>query len=320
MAGLKSTNAVAAFAMLLTGCAQVSEDRLPAVPAESVGVIDTHYHAAWQNGDDAAGLEARLEEMDAKGISVSALFVTSEDDLDLWFDAAPRRFIAGPMFPCPPLDGEQLFCFDDNDGWPDLAWVERELQSGRIGLLGELTLNYYGIPPTDPRLDPYFALAARYDVPVLAHTNSGPPPRRGPRRYEGCCPDYDPAMGDPALWRPVLEKYPGMRLVLQHSGFPYPAGPGGKVYLEETFALMRDYPDVYADMSVLNALWDEDSYRLAMQKVVEAGMIERIMFGSDNNDPTVVFERLARMEFLSDTDRRAILHDNAARFFRLDAR
>ena len=127
-------------------------------------------------------------------------------------------------------------------------------------------------------------------------------------------------MGDPDLWRPVLERYPDLKLVLQHSGFPYPAGPDGKVYLAQTIALLRDYPQVMIDVSILDSVWDEDSYRLGMTRFQEAGVLDRIMFGSDNTDAAIVFERLGRLEFLDESERRAILYDNAARFFGLEQR
>lgn len=258
-----------------------------------------------------------MAEMDEHNIVLSVLSITSQDDLDYWLEAGKGRFLAGPMLPCPMLDDKQRFCFDETGGWPDLDWLEREMASGRVTILGELALNYYGIPPSDPRLEPYYELATKYDVPVLAHTNSGPPPKRGPRRYNGCCPSFDGSMGDPALWRPVLEKFPKLRLVLQHTGFPYPASPGGKVYLEETVALMRDYPQVHADMSVLNSIWDEESHRMGLKRLHDEGLVNRILFATDNNDPGISLGRLAGMDFLSQEERRGILYDNAARFFRI---
>ncbi|WP_260482659.1 amidohydrolase family protein [Sphingomicrobium flavum] len=305
---------VSACILCLAGCASVSSGNASAKPK----IFDAHYHASWQLSDDAAARDERIAQMRAHNIVGTTLFITSRDDLDHWPSGLPGRVIAGPMMPCPPLTAEQLFCFDDAEGWPDLGWLESELQAGRIGLIGELPTTYFPIAPSDPRLDPYFALAIKYDVPVLSHTNAGPPPKLGPRRFEGCCPDFDGRMGDPDLWRPVLQKYPEMRLVLQHVGFPFPAAPGAENYLDATVQLLKDYPGVYADMSVLNALWDEESHMMGVQRFVEEGLIDRVMFATDNNDPAIIIDRLERLDVLTDAHRQGIYYDNAARFFRFE--
>lgn len=302
-------------AMLMAAC-QARNDESASAAIEPV--IDAHHHADWPGKDDQPALEATLAEMDENNIVLTALFITTPDDVENWIEAAPGKFIAGVLLPCPPLTEGTLFCFPDTDGWPDKEWLEAGFQSGAIGGLGEMTLNYYGIPATDPRLDDYWELAAKYDVPVFVHTNAGPPPGAGPRHYDGCCPNFDGAMGDPSLLRPALERYPELRVSLQHSGFPVSAAPGGKDYLEETLSLMRDYPNVYADMTVLNSLWDEESHREALHRFIDEGMADRIMFGTDNQPAASIIARLNSFEFLTDAQRRGILYDNAARFLRLD--
>ncbi len=146
------------------------------------------------------------------------------------------------------------------------------------------------------------------------------PPARGPAATRTAVPIFDGEMGNPALMRPVLERFPTLRVVLQHSGFPYPAAPGGRTYWDETISLMRDYPNVYADMAVLNGVWDEESHRMALKRFVDEGLIDRIMFGSDNFPVDKIIARLRAIEFLTDAQRTGILHDNAARFLRLDDR
>lgn len=319
-----TTMALVLVSLVLTACQSVSpalrtaEQEAPAAPLRG-GIIDSHAHAGWPGTDDADQRAQRLAEMDANGVALSVLFITTPDDLEKWAAKAPGRFIAGPMFPCPQLDAERMFCFPETGGWPDPAWLEGELKSGRIGLLGELIFNYAGIAPADLRMDAYWALAAKYDVPVMVHTNGGPGPGLGPRRFAGCCPDYDENLGDPDLMRPVLARYPNLRVSLQHSGFPEPSTPGGKVYLDQTVGLMRDYPNVYADMSVLDSAWEPELHAIGLKRLLDAGLGDRIMFGSDDFPTAPIVARLENFDFLSDAQRRAILHDNAARFFRTRA-
>ena len=46
----------------------------------------------------------------------------------------------------------------------DLAWVRRELEAGRIAMLGEVGTQLFGIYPSSPELEPYFSLAEEFDI------------------------------------------------------------------------------------------------------------------------------------------------------------
>lgn len=156
---------------------------------------------------------------------------------------------------------------------------------------------------------PYWALAAKHDVPAFVHSGRGPGPSQGPRRHEGCCPDYQPDFGNPTLLRPVLERHPNLRLVLQHVGFDY---------LEETIALMRDFPAIHVDMSVLNSVGPRALHDASLRRLVESGLADRILLGSDDQDYATIIERIEGADFLTPAQRRGIYYDNAARFLRLD--
>ena len=59
-----------------------------------------------------------------------------------------------------------------------------------------------------------------------------------------------------------------------------------------------------------------------MKRLIDAGMEERVMFGSDNmvwpDAIAVAIDRVRRAPFLDDRQKRLILHDNAARFLRIE--
>ena len=44
-----------------------------------------------------------------------------------------------------------------------------ELRAGRIKALGEVSPQYVGMTPADPRLEPYWQLAEEFDLPVGIH-------------------------------------------------------------------------------------------------------------------------------------------------------
>ena len=165
-------------------------------------------------------------------------------------------------------------------------------------------------------MDPYWALAAELDIPVFVHINRGPPPN-SPFRPSGCCPDFDSDLGNPALLRPILEKYPELRISLQHAGFPEMPMLGDIAYVEETFDLLHDYPNVYVDMTILNFVVPLPVHRGAVQQFVDRGFADRIMFGTDNLDAGEILARYRSMEFLSESELRGFFYDNAARFLRL---
>ncbi len=280
-------------------------------------VINVHLHTSWAESEDAAYRDEILSEMDENNIVLAFLHMAEPSDVEDWAKAAPGRFIAGPMMPCPARTADALMCFPEQGGWPDKAWLEAGLASGDIGMMGEMLFVYYGLPPADPRMDDYWALAAKYDVPVAVHINRGPPPG-APPRGEGCCPNFDDDIGNPALLRPVLDKHPSLRIYMQHAGADVPPESGEPNYEQETFALMRDYPQVYVDMSITNSLYDEQSHRTALQSFIAAGFGDRIMFGTDNLPAAPIIARLNSFEFLTDEQRSGIMYDNAARFLRLD--
>lgn len=286
--------------------------------ADPQPIIDVHRHAAWPGSDDAAYLAEEISELDAHHIVLAMLHINEPSDLDDWVDAAPGRFIAGPMFPCAPFrpDGSKD-CFRPDGGWPDPGWMDAAYASGRLGLMGEMLFVYYGIAPDDPRMDAYWELATQHDVPVAVHINRGP--RAGaPPRHEGCCPDFDPDIGNPALLRPVLARYPGLRVYLQHAGIPASPMIDSVDYTDETLSLLQDFPNVFVDMSVLNSIFDEGTHNEALRRFVDAGFADRIMFGTDNMPAGPIIARINAVPFLTEAQRRGIFYGNAARFLRLD--
>lgn len=287
-----------------------------AAETQPAPIIDVHWHAPRPAIDDEEARAKRLAEMDTNNVVLSLLYMTEPGDLEDWTEAVPGRFLAGPALPCwPNSAGPAFYCFIESGGWPDLAWLEQELASGRIGLLGEMLFNYANVAPDDPRMEPYWALAAKYDVPVAVHTGRGPGPGQGPRD-ETCCPGYNEAYGNPDRLRPVLAKHPGLRVILQHFGAGDP--PAHSYFFEEAIALLRDHPSVYVDMTIMNSIAPAPAHEAVLKSLVDAGFGDRILFGSDNLPVGMIVERMEAIDWLTPEQRHAIYYGNAARFLRLD--
>jgi hypothetical protein len=104
-------------------------------------VIDVHVHTS------------SIEQLDA--LNIRYVFLTGTmQELRKWESIDKGRYLPSLMFPCEnnraPLAGTP--CFDTQIEFPDIAWLREQLRSGRLGGLGEITAQYMGISPADPRL------------------------------------------------------------------------------------------------------------------------------------------------------------------------
>jgi len=53
--------------------------------------------------------------------------------------------------------------------------VAKTPRGGRLKVLGESLAEYDGKPPNDSKLEPYYSLAEKLDIPVGIHLGLGPP-------------------------------------------------------------------------------------------------------------------------------------------------
>ena len=179
--------------------------------------------------------------------------------------------------------------------------------SGDLKVLGEIGAQYHGLDPSDPWFEPYLALAEEFDIPVGIHTGLAPP-----GTPYGCCPDFSVELGNPKLLEPMLKRHPKLRVWLMHAVWPY---------LQETKALMYVYPQLHADVSVINWIIPRQEFHDYLQALMTAGLGERLMFGSDQmvwpEAIGLAVDGVDSAGFLTHGQKRAIFHDNAARFLKL---
>ena len=211
-----------------------------------------------------------------------------------WLQAAPGRFIPGLAFQF----GEQEYSPDS---------IRRLYRAGSFAVLAEVSNQYVGISPSDPRFEPYLALAEELDIPVGIHIGTGPPgaPYLGVDRYRA-------SLHSPFTLEDALVRHPKLRVYIMHAAWPM---------LDELLAVMWTHPHVYVEIgAIVFALPDAELYRF-LQRIVEAGFGKRVMFGSDQMVwPGVIERAIARVEkapFLNAAQKRDILYNNAARFLRL---
>jgi predicted TIM-barrel fold metal-dependent hydrolase len=248
-------------------------------------------------------LRSTIGEFERLGVE-AAVTIGSPQDVATWRTASPER-----VLPAVSFFGDGY----ESDGRPKLrplAELRRLVKEGKVAVFAEIGAQYRGLSPADPLLDPYFALAEELDVPVGIHMGEGPPGGRNVPGYE----HYRVALGNPLLLEEVLARHPKLRLYVMHFGSPF---------VDDMIALMYSYPQVYVDVAQNDWGFPRAHFYSQLRRLVDAGFSGRIMFGSDQMVwPQAIGQAIATIRdapFLDDAQKRAILHDNAARFLRLPA-
>lgn len=180
-----------------------------------------------------------------------------------------------------------------------------------------------GVPLHDARLEPLWTVAAELGVPVVLH-----PPTCGPSgdlstlgsmgNVYGRLVDNTLAVTELIL-HGVLDRHPGLRLVLVHGGgfLPYAAGRlDGGYRTKETFAveLLRERPSDYLPDFYFDTVTLSPSAIAFLVSLVGA---RHVLLGSDYpfalGDPAPV--ETVRAANLSHVDIEAVLSGNAAELF-----
>ena len=186
--------------------------------------------------------------------------------------------------------------------------VRELLSSGTYKVFGEVTTQYGGISPDDPKFDPYIQIAEELDIPMAIHMGPGPP---GTPYIPGL-QNYRAHLSNPLLLEPVLNKYPRLRIYIMHAGYPN---------IDSLLALMLTYPQVYVDIGVICFIYPRAAFHSYLKRIVDSGLAKRVMFGSDQMNWAkaieIGIESIQTADFLGEEQKRDILYNNAARFLRL---
>ena len=212
-------------------------------------------------------------------------------------------FWGGLVFPCMKTVEQDKPC--DKEFFNELE-LREIYKTGKLKILGESMFNYYGIPPTDKRLEPYWKIAEEFNIPIGIHADIGPPPERVNNEER---PNYNPAFANPELLKPILEKHPNLKIYLLHYG-------GG--YSEQAIELMKLYPQIYCEVSAVSLFMPKEVWEPNVKKLFSEGLGNRLMFSSDYfGTVRKHIEIIYNMEWLTEKEKRDIYYNNAARFLNL---
>ncbi|MEO6539713.1 MAG: amidohydrolase family protein [Ferruginibacter sp.] len=209
-----------------------------------------------------------------------------------WKAASPNRIITGLEF-SPEM---QI----------PVANLQKWFISDSIKVFGELVGQYNGITLSDSIMEPYLAMAETLDIPISVHVGPGPPGimYAGAKNYRA---KYHSAL----VIEEALLKHPALRVIVAHAGWPM---------IEDMLAVLYAHPQVYVDLGILCYGFPKKEFYAYLQRMIDAGFGKRICFGSDQMIwPQAIvagIETINKASFLTSSQKRDILYNNAARFLR----
>jgi hypothetical protein len=226
-----------------------------------------------------------------------------------WQQAAPGRFLRGLDLKFDAATG-QAFASEPAGAPPHPMppdSVRALVAAGQVQVLAEVANQYAGIAPDDMRLDPYFAIAEEFDIPVGVHVDGG-----GPGAPYNGTPGFRARLQSAFTLEEVLVRHPKLRLYIMHGGFPL---------IEPLEALLLAHPQVHLELAYIASVEPRAAYYRFLKRLVEDGFEDRILFGSDQMIwPGMIDEAVRALEqapFLTAAQKRKIFYGNAARFLRL---
>jgi predicted TIM-barrel fold metal-dependent hydrolase len=243
-------------------------------------------------GEYLKDMKAEMERL-----NVTAVVFGDAAGVKKWQDAMPGRVIPGTSFTA-----------GMGSGRVPLDQLRKDFTTGGFKVMGEIGLQYEGLSPSDMSVDQYFALAEELDIPVAIHMGTG-----GSGRANVAMKGFRGSMGNPLLLEELLARHPKLRVQVMHAGYPM---------IDNMLTLLQANSHVYVDVAGL--IW---SYPLVevnryIQRLVEAGFEDRVMFGTDQLEwPGLMAYSISiiqNADYLTPEQKRDILYNNAARFLRLD--
>jgi predicted TIM-barrel fold metal-dependent hydrolase len=240
--------------------------------------------------DPALLLKKTIEYMDKNNVRLGLLSGDNEM-VQSWVKDHPDRFIAS-FLPDFTLEDHQAAA----------RQFEKEVEQGRWRAIGELMLPYEGLPLSDSTLFPYYEVCERKGIPVFFHTGlDGPEPQRL------VLPKFRIELGDPLLLQDIVTRFPKLKVVIMHMGWPYP---------DHAIYMLYAYPNVYLDTAVVNWILGRSIFERMLKEAVDTVGSDRILFGSDQmvwpQMITPAVQSITSADFLNSVEKRRILWDNAA--------
>ena len=235
-----------------------------------------------------------------RALRTNNVYAVTSGDLSMvrkWHSEEPKRIINGVYWD---------FGISKTNGLT-VDSLSRLFKSGEFKVFAEVAIQYEGYSPSDSAFEPYLKMAEELDIPVGVHIGPGPPGVI----YLGSN-NYRASMHSAFVLENALVKHPKLRLYAMHAGWPL---------IDDMIATLYAHPQLYIDLGLISYDIPEKEFYYYLERIVNAGFCNRIMFGSDNMvwPETIQFaiDRINKARFLTAEQKRDILFNNAARFLRI---
>jgi hypothetical protein len=254
------------------------------------------------HSDNVAAIEEYENEANEHNVVLFAASGTYKN-VESWEEHFGDRMLAASMFPC--IGGksngqESIHCSRNGEIFPDIEWLRKQYEDGKLEVMGELLNQYLGMTFDDSRMAPYYELAEELNIPVAFHAAGGPP-----NTVQNCCPDFRLSVGDPTLIEEVLVRYPKMRVYVMHGNvLTYPG----------FIRLLQQYPHVYVDLTPFPTVLPEEGFHQMLKVYKQNRLLKRIMFGTDEEKMKETIAAYRSADFLSKDELEGIMCKNAERF------
>ncbi|MEQ8337543.1 MAG: amidohydrolase family protein [Cyclobacteriaceae bacterium] len=191
---------------------------------------------------------------------------------------------------------------DDKNGDDPLAFAKKYIEVYKFkGIKLYPPLGYY---PTDERLYPVYEYAEKNNIPMLSHCSRGgvhtkkvtkdmlkTHPWRPTPLKKSKAKVFSDYFTEPENYRQVLKDFPKLKICLAHFGGDIewdkylfeswdPNGSAEKSWLATIVDLMKEFPNLYTDIS--STLFKTEEYFPLLNVLLEDSKINKqILFGSD---------------------------------------
>jgi hypothetical protein len=240
-------------------------------------------------------LKKTIEYMDKNNIR-QGLLSGDNELVQRWAKEFPNRFLASYDIDYSLTDHQQA-----------AKQFEKEVEQGNWRAMGELGLPYAGMALNDPLLFPYYEVCERRGIPVFFHTGLD-----GPDPQQLASPKFKVELGDPLLLQDVVIRFPKLKVVIMHMGWPYP---------DHALYMLYAYPNIYLDTAVVNWVLGRSVFDRMLKEAVETVGSDRILFGSDQmvwpQMITPAVRSVSQASYLTTEDKKRIFWDNAAALLKL---
>ncbi len=195
----------------------------------------------------------------------------------------------------------------------DWRYVEKKLDRIRqLGLKGIKLLPYsqFFNPAENENMDRLFTYCRKTGSIVLSHSGCAAGAFEIPELSRD---------SHPTLWEAVAKKYPDVPIVLAHFASYSTHQPG--IWFKEALALMKECPNVHADISAAHYLLTDAG---TVEEIRATVGFSQVLFATDYPGPLYYGSSLARLVttvrgnlLLSEAEQRAVLVENGRRLLGL---